>query len=91
MIELSGFQKGEIAIKYIGLRPGEKLYEELLADDELSLPTSHKKIKTAKANHFDARSLSKLLTWIETTNIYDENRIKKEMTKWVKEYNPYLN
>lgn len=91
MIELSGFQKGEIAIKYTGLRPGEKLYEELLADDELSLPTSHKKIKTAKAKHFDAPSLSKLLTWIESTNSYDENRIKKEITKWVKEYDPYLN
>ena len=91
MIELSGFQKGEIAIKYIGLRPGEKLYEELLADDELSLPTSHKKIKTAKAKHFDAYSLSKLLIWIDSMNNYDENHIKKGITRWIKEYNPYLN
>jgi len=49
MIRLSGLQPGkDIAIKYTGLRPGEKLYEELLAGEENTLPTHHPKILVAK-------------------------------------------
>jgi FlaA1/EpsC-like NDP-sugar epimerase len=49
MIKLSGFQPYEdIDIKIIGLRPGEKLYEELLSDTSTSMPTHHKKIMIAK-------------------------------------------
>lgn len=49
MISLSGFvPHKEIEIKEIGLRPGEKLYEELLADKEETLPTNHDKILVAK-------------------------------------------
>jgi len=48
MVRLSGLQPGkDIAIKYTGLRPGEKLYEELLADEENTLPTHHPKIMVA--------------------------------------------
>jgi FlaA1/EpsC-like NDP-sugar epimerase len=90
MVELSGFQKGEIAIKYTGLRPGEKLYEELLANDELYLTTSHKKIKIAKAKNTNLYELSKLLIWINSIHMYDEIRIKNELTRWLKEYKPYL-
>lgn len=49
MISLSGFiPHKEIEILEVGLRPGEKLYEELLADKEETLPTSHKKIMIGK-------------------------------------------
>lgn len=49
MISLSGLRYPEdIDIKIIGLRPGEKIYEELLADSEATLPTHHKKIMIAK-------------------------------------------
>ena len=46
MIKLAGYQPNKhIKIRITGLRPGEKLYEELLADTENTLPTYHKKIK----------------------------------------------
>ena len=48
MIRLSGFNESDIPIAYTGLRPGEKLYEELLGADENSLPTPHPKLRIAK-------------------------------------------
>ncbi len=51
MIKLSGLELGkDIQIVFTGLRPGEKLYEELLATDENTLPTPHKKIMIAKVS-----------------------------------------
>lgn len=52
MITLSGYKVGkDIDIKVTGLRPGEKLYEELLSDKENTLPTHHEKILIAKVNY----------------------------------------
>jgi FlaA1/EpsC-like NDP-sugar epimerase len=48
LIRLSGKTEDEIPISYSGLRPGEKLYEELLADDETTEPTPHAKLRIAK-------------------------------------------
>lgn len=56
MIELAGLTPDkDISIEFSGLRPGEKLYEELLNDSEITEPTSHKKIMMAKVReyHFD--------------------------------------
>ena len=54
MIQLSGFVPyKDIAIVEIGLRPGEKLYEELLSNAEDTLPTHHKKILIGKVRHYD--------------------------------------
>jgi FlaA1/EpsC-like NDP-sugar epimerase len=54
MIQLSGFQPyKDIDIKIIGLRPGEKLYEELLSDSSTTLPTHHQKIMIAKDTPLD--------------------------------------
>lgn len=53
MIELAGFVPGkDIEIVYTGLRPGEKLYEEVLADSENTLPTSHDRIRIAKVREY---------------------------------------
>ncbi len=86
MIRLSGFQQDEIKISYTGLRPGEKLYEELLADDELTQPTPHPKLRIAMARKADALWVKRLLKWIESCQDTDENTIKKQLAFWVEEY-----
>jgi FlaA1/EpsC-like NDP-sugar epimerase len=60
MIRLAGYTPGEdIAIVFTGLRPGEKLYEELLNQKELTLPTSNNKIMIARVREFDYDVVSK--------------------------------
>lgn len=88
MIKFSGFDENEIKINFTGLRPGEKLFEELLSDDEASLPTPHPKLKIAKAKRFDQKSLPKLLKWIKTLETLNEKNIKKELRGMLKEYAP---
>jgi len=54
MIELAGYRpNADIKIEFTGLRPGEKLYEELLSTEENTLPTSNKKIKIAKVRRYE--------------------------------------
>ena len=63
MIELAGLIPGEdIEIKYTGLRPGEKLYEELLATKENTLPTENEKIYRAQVREYDYEDISTLMT-----------------------------
>jgi FlaA1/EpsC-like NDP-sugar epimerase len=91
MIKLSGFSEDEIKIEFSGLRPGEKLYEELLADDEKVLPTSHEKLHIASARVVDEKWVNSLLEWISTTLEKDEQLIKKELQSWVEEYQRDIN
>ena len=62
MIELSGFNPDkDISIIYTGLRPGEKLYEELLSNKENTLPTAHDKIRVAKVREYNYKEVAKEL------------------------------
>lgn len=86
MIRLSGLQQEDIEIIYTGLRPGEKLFEELLADDEHTLPTPHEKLRIAIARSADILWVKKLLKWIESIQDLDEQLIKVGLKTWVEEY-----
>ena len=86
MIRLSGFQHDEIKVVYTGLRPGEKLYEELLAHDELTQPTPHPKLRIAIARKADAAWVKRLLKWVESSQLANESEIKKQLAFWVEEY-----
>ncbi len=58
MIKLSGLKLGtDINLKFTGLRPGEKLYEELLADKEKTKPTMHEKIMIAETRKYDTEEI----------------------------------
>jgi FlaA1/EpsC-like NDP-sugar epimerase len=90
MIRLSGLHENAIKIVYTGLRPGEKLYEELLADDERTLPTPHQKLRIAVARTVDMAWVKKLLKWIDAKQFADERLIKEELNMWVEEYSAEL-
>ncbi len=62
MIRLAGFQPGrDIEIVYTGLRPGEKLYEELLNQKELTMPTTNEKIMIANVRENDYDTMASLI------------------------------
>jgi FlaA1/EpsC-like NDP-sugar epimerase len=88
MIRLSGFTDDEIKIEFTGLRPGEKLYEELLADGESTLPTPHPKLRIAKPSAApDQQWLADLEEWLAAP-WRDEAAVKEGLRRWVPEYRP---
>ena len=87
LIRLSGFTEDDIRIEYTGLRPGEKLYEELLADNEHTLPTPHPKLRIAQARQADAAWLAQLLKWVSAT-VMEDDAVRAALTRWVPEYQP---
>jgi FlaA1/EpsC-like NDP-sugar epimerase len=91
LIKLSGLNTNDIKIVFTGLRPGEKLYEELLTDKELTLPTSNKKLRVAKAEFVDKEWLMQLIVWLNSLDDKDEINLRLNLSKWVPEYQPYLN
>ncbi|WKY43535.1 nucleoside-diphosphate sugar epimerase/dehydratase [Eubacteriaceae bacterium ES2] len=88
MIKLSGLKLGEdIEIEIIGLRPGEKLYEELLMDEEGLKTTSHEKIRVGQPLEIDIKefmdSVEGLRNWL---NDIDRERLILEVQKIVPNY-----
>lgn len=88
MIELAGFRPDkDIAIKYTGLRPGEKLYEEVLSDEEGTKETPHKKIRVAAVREYNYEEVIphvELLTQLSTEVKIAE--MVKEMKTFVPEF-----
>ena len=93
MIRLSGLVPYEdVDIVYIGLRPGEKLYEELLLDDEGVLPTPHKKICIARSVTPSHDQLVKQIAQlVESAKILDYGAVGQGLKQLVPEYSPALN
>ncbi len=80
MIKLSGLTLDkDISIAYTGLRPGEKLFEELLADHENTLPTHHQKIMIAKVKEYDFSSVSTAIT--ELIALFDQQNNQSIVSK----------
>lgn len=86
MIRLSGFDEIDIKIKFTGLRPGEKLYEELLSEGEAAMPTPHPKLKIASSENISEKTVKDLIKWVLSTTTKTEVQIKKEIKRWVKGY-----
>ena len=87
MIKLSGLVEGkDIEIKVTGLRPGEKLYEELLAKDENTIATYHPKILIAKVRESDNLIKNKIEELISLYNLQNNQNIVKLMKEIVPEY-----
>jgi FlaA1/EpsC-like NDP-sugar epimerase len=87
MIKLSGLRYPEdIDIKITGLRPGEKLYEELLANGENTLPTYHDKIKISKVRELEYGKIRSKIDELCITNMFFNGNTVRLMKEIVPEY-----
>jgi len=88
MIKLSGLEVGkDIEIKFTGLRPGEKLYEELLNKEEDTLTTHHPQIKRAKVRSYDVTTISSEISeLIDLFDRQDNDKLVEKMKTIVPEY-----
>jgi FlaA1/EpsC-like NDP-sugar epimerase len=90
LIRFSGASEDQISIVYTGLRPGEKLYEELLTDDETTIPTLHQKVRIANAAPIlDPHWENKALAWIQQVGPLSDDDTRSGLAKLVPDYQPY--
>ncbi|MEG1574465.1 MAG: polysaccharide biosynthesis protein, partial [Bacteroidales bacterium] len=88
MIELSGLEPDvDIPITITGLRPGEKLYKELLSDEESTRPTLHNKIRVASVREYAySEALAQVENLTEQARIVDIQQMVKDMKQFVPEF-----
>ncbi len=88
MIKLSGYEPDkDIKIEYTGLRPGEKLYEELLTDQEKTLPTYNAKVKIAEVADFDHEiTLAKIVSLLQSAYRLSEKELIAKLSAIVPEF-----
>lgn len=89
LIKLSGYRVGEdIEIKFTGLRPGEKMYEELLMNEEGLKETANKMIFIGKPIEFDEEQFREQLKELERAAVDETSDIRVEVEKIVPTYHP---
>jgi len=89
MIRLSGFAEADIRIEYTGLRPGEKLYEEPLADSEATLATPHAKLRVASARGpANGALVEEVVSWLAGRTYCAPDAVRAKLGEWVPEYRP---
>jgi FlaA1/EpsC-like NDP-sugar epimerase len=87
MIRLSGFAEADIRIEFTGLRPGEKLYEEPLADAEKTLATPHPKLRIARVHAPQGDGfVAELESWLAVQA--DATSVRRRLQSWIAEYKP---
>ena len=88
MIKLSGADPEKIAVVFTGLRPGEKLFEEPLATEEATKPTSHPKLRIAQAREANHDAVGQMVTWCESDRAADDAEVRARLKAWIPEYAP---
>ncbi len=90
LITLSGFKSAEdMDVKFIGLRPGEKMHEEMLLDAEHDKATRHDKIYIAQPNDLNSQKLRKNIKELERfATLMAENKVVEKIKEMVPSYNP---
>jgi len=85
MIRLAGRSEQEIRIVFTGLRPGEKLYEELLADGDLTVATAVKELRLAQLDD-SLEGARRLLAWVASSPVQSADLVRDALSTLVKEY-----
>ncbi|HUQ26398.1 MAG TPA: nucleoside-diphosphate sugar epimerase/dehydratase [Burkholderiales bacterium] len=89
MIRLSGFSETDIRVEFTGLRPGEKLYEEPLADAEKTLATPHPKLRIARVHvPQSGELLAELAAWLAQPGDASASGVRARLQSWIPEYRP---
>jgi FlaA1/EpsC-like NDP-sugar epimerase len=90
LIRLHGLEPGkDISIEFTGLRPGEKLFEELITEGEGIIPTNHEKIMVLQSEDFDLERLNRQVDkLLKIAGTYDAKALKQKLKEIVPEYNP---
>jgi FlaA1/EpsC-like NDP-sugar epimerase len=88
LIRLSGLDEQRMPIAFTGLRPGEKLYEELLADGETTQPTPHPKLRVARARAIEPQAFAELQAWLRGRQSLTDDEVRRDLRRWVPEYSP---